>query len=389
MVRKGRTTAVALAVLGALAVAGCGSSSNSSSSSGSASSAGSSGASSSTSSGSGSTNSGLAQAQADFKTFQTPQGLEGLTKIGKPIPSGKSVDFVICGPAECVPPGTDFTTAATILGWHVKVINGGIDPGSNKAAMDQAIRDHPDAVIYEGLDSSVFQPELATLKSSHIPTIAWQTSDKSDPPDFLVIPGPSHYKLATKMMAAAVMVATNGKPDVGFIAVPAFPIYANVIDPEFKAAVKSYCSSCQVHEYDMPVPSLGKDATARAVNFVRANPGINVLVMDQDSVSLGLQAQLNGAGLSNVKDIGLYPSAANLPNVASGAEFALIPDPYIEMAFLDADALARIFTGQSPSPDVQTTAPAVIWTKSNLPSTSTLMPTIPDAAARFKALWGK
>lgn len=380
----GRALIVALVIAVAGIVAGCGSSKSGSTSTASSSSGG-----SSSSSSSGSASGGLAQAQADFQKYQTPTGLEGLTKIGKTIPSGKSVDFVICGPAECVPPATDFTQAATILGWHVKTIDGGIDPGSNKAAMDEAVRDHPSAVIYEGLDSSVFQPEIATLKSDKIPVIAWQTTDTPAPPNFLVIPGGSHYKLVTKMMAAAAMVATNGKPDVGFIAVPAFPIYANEIDPEFKAAVKSYCSSCQVHEYDMPVPALGKNATSLAVNFVRANPGINVLVMDQDVVSLGLKAALAGAGLSSVKDVGLYGSAANLPNVADGAEFALVPDPYVEMAYLDADALARLFTGQNPVEDMNTTAPAVIWTKSNLPSTTTLEPNLPSYKSIFLSLWGK
>jgi ribose transport system substrate-binding protein len=140
----------------------------------------------------------------------------------------------------------------------------------------------------------------------------------------------------------------------------------------------------------MPVASLGVDATARAVNFVRANPGINVLVMDgQDSVSLGLKAQLAAAGLSNIKDIGVYPGTGNLPNLASGAEFALIPDPFVEMGFLDADALARLFTGQSPLPDMQTTTPAVIWTNSNLPSATTQAPTVANYLATFKALWGK
>lgn len=378
----GRRAPIAALIAGAaLLLAACGSSSKSSTSS--------TGSVSSAASSAGAT-AGFAAAQADFQKFQTPQGLENLPKIGKPIPTGKKVDFVVCGPAECLPPATDFTKAATMLGWSVKTINGGIDPGSNQAAMSQAVRDHPDAVIFEGLDSAVFQPQLAQLKAANIPVIAWQTTDKPDPPNhLLVIPGPTHYNLVTKMMAAAAMVAANGKPNVGFIAVPAFPIYANTIDPEFKAALKSYCSSCQVHEYDMPVPSLGKDATARAVNFARSNPGINVLLMDQDSVSLGLQAQLNGAGLSNVKDIGLYPSAANLPNVPSGAEFALIPDPYLEMAYLDADALARIFTGQDPAPDVNTTAPAAIWTKSNLPSTTALVATLPTYQQTFKAVWGK
>lgn len=370
----------------AFAVTACGSSSSGSgATTGTAANAASGTATSSSSSGS----SGFAAVQTDFKKFQTPQGLQGLPKIGKPIPTGKKIDFVICGPAECVPPSTDFTAAAKLLGWSVKTIDAGVDPASSQSAMAETVRDHPDAVIYEGIDSSVFQPQLKQLRAMHIPVIAWQTTDPTTIPTNMTIPGPSHYKLVTKMMAVAAMVAANGKPDIAFIAVPAFPIYKNTIDPEFKAAMKSICPTCQVHEYDMPVASLGKDATQRAVNFVRGNPGVNVLINDQDSVALGLKAQLAGAGLTNVKIIGLYPSAANLPNLPNGDEFALIPDPYLEMAYLDADALARIFTGQSPKPDITTTAPAAIWTKSNVPSTTKLEATLPNYQSIFKKLWNK
>jgi ribose transport system substrate-binding protein len=371
-----------LFVCAALLIAACGSSSNTTSSSSQSSN-------SSGSSSSGTSSAGYTQAQADFKTFQTAQGLQGLTPVGKPIPSGKTIDFVVCGPAECLSPSTDFTKAATTLGWHVKVINGGLDPASNQAAMTQAVRDHPDAVIFEGLDSAVFQPQLAQLQAAKIPVIAWQTTDTPHPPNFLVIPGPTHYDLVTKMMAAAAMVATNGKPDVGFVSVPAFPIYPKMIDPKFKAAMKAYCPTCQIHEYPMPATALGKNATSLAVNFARSNSGINVLVMDQDSVSLGIGAQLKSAGLGSVKDIGLYPSSANLPNLTDGSEFALIPDPFLEMAYLDADALSRIFTGQSPVQDMTTTAPAAIWTKSNVPSTTTLAPTLSTYQSVFAKLWGK
>lgn len=335
--------------------------------------------------------SGYAQAKADFKTYLSPQGLQGLTKIGKPIPTGKSIDFVICGPAECVPPATDFTQAATILGWHVKVIDAGIDPGSNIAAMQQTVRDHPAAVIYEGLASTVFQPQLAALKAAHIPVIAWQTTDTPKPPDFLVVPPATnqHYVLITKMAAAAAMVAGNGKPDVAAVIIPGFPITA-VLKANFQSAFRAYCPTCKLKFDPLPVASLGSNDTSLVVNFVRANPGINVVVMDgNDTPSLGLKAALAGAGLDNIKDVGIYPSAANLPNLASGAEFALIPDPFLEMGYLDADALARIFTGQSPAVDMKTTAPAVIWTKNNVPSLTHQAPTVADTKAIFEKLWGK
>lgn len=372
---------VALSAL-ALGVAACGSSDDSSSSSDSASSGG--------SSSGGSESAGYKQAQTDFTQFQEGQGLGDVPPVGKDIPKGKTIDFVTCGPAACLPPATFTKEAAAKLGWTVKVLNGGLDPESNKAAMDQAVKDKPDAVVFEGLDSSVFQPELKQLKEAKIPTLGWQTTDTDAPPDFYVIPGPSHYPLLAKAAAAAAMVAGKGKPVIGHIAVPTFPIYKNTIDPEFNKAVKAYCPDCEVKTFDMPVTSIGKDSATRIVNFLRSNQKINVLVHDQDATALGLAPALKGASIDGIQNVGIYPTAANVPNLSDGSEFALLPDPFAEMGYLVVDSLARVFTGQSPQATIDLTAPVAAWTKDNPPTVTNnqLPPAIPDFEQKFLTAWG-
>lgn len=371
--------AVALGV--ALVLAACGSSSSSSSAGG-----GSTSASGTAAAG----NSGLAQAQADLTKFQTPQGFTTIPPVGKPIPTGKKIDYIICGPASCVPPATFTTAAAHLLGWTVKVINGGLTPEQNKAAMDQAIQDKPDAVVFEGLDSSVFQPELAKLKSMKIPTQAWQTTDTPALPGFWVTPGPSHYPLVAKMAAAAAVVAVGGKGNIGHIAVPAFPIYKNTIDPLFNKAVAAYCPSCKVTTYDLPPTSIGKDAASRIVNFLQGNSDVKAIVHDVGLTALGVDAAMKGAGITDVKQINLYGTVANLPDIKAGTEFAMIPDPFQEMGYEVIDGFARSFTGGNPQQTVDLTAPAVTWTKSNVPAPqgNELPPSQPGFQALFKKAWG-
>lgn len=369
---------LALAAL-ALIVAACGSSSSKSS-----------GANTNATTASSATSAGYTAAQADHKQFQTAQGLGDVPAIGKPVPKGKTIDFVTCGPAACLPPATFTKEAASKLGWTVKVINGGLDPESNKNAMAQAVKDNPDAVVFEGLDSSVFQAELKQLKAKKIPTIGWQTTDTPSLPDLYVIPGPSHYPLLAKAAAAAAMVAGGGKPVIGHIAVPTFPIYKNTIDPEFDKAVKAYCPDCTVKTFDMPVTSIGKDSATRIVNFLRSNSKINVLVHDQDATALGLAPALKGASITGIKNIGIYPTAANMPNLADGSETTLLPDPFHEMGYLVVDSLARAFTGGSPEQSIALTAPVVAWTKDNAPQATNnqLPPAQPGFEQKFLKAWG-
>jgi ribose transport system substrate-binding protein len=379
---------LALAVA-SLALAACGSSGDDDS--GSTGTAGGASTSSATTSGSESdASAGMQQAEADFKKFQTAQGLEDVPPIGKEIPKGKKIDFVICGPAACQPPAQFTKEAAEKLGWSVKVINGGLTPEDNKAAMAQAVRDKPDAVVFEGLDSSVFQGELKQLKDAGIPTVGWQTTDTPALPDFYVIPGPSHYDLLTKAAAAAAIVAGNDKPVIGHIAVPTFPIYKNTIDPLFEKAVKEYCAEFDIKTFDMPVTSIGKDSATRIVNWLRSNQDVNVLVHDQDATALGLAPALKGAGISGIQNVGIYPTAANLPNLQDGSEFALLPDPFAEMGSLVVDSLARVFTDQSPEASVDLTAPVIIWTKDNAPQAegNSLPPAEPGFEQKFLDAWG-
>jgi ribose transport system substrate-binding protein len=389
-----------LGLLGVLVIAGCGGGSSSSSSSGESEPAASessggesaSGEESSEEGESGGGGSVMAKAEAEFEKFQTPVGLEGLPKIEKAIPAGKKVTFITCAPAACAPPGKYFEESANILEWKTKVVNAGETPSSEQEAMQNTVNEKPDAVVIEGLDPSVVSNQVEELKKEGVTVVLWQIAGVEDElPTLYTIPGPSHYEEITKAMAAAAVVAGGEEAIIGHMTVPAFPIYKETIDPEFNKAVENLCPKCKVEEYEIPISALGKNATTLITNFVRGHNGMNVVVNDQDVTGLGLDAALKGAGVTDVKIIGLYPTEANYPDLEAETEFALLPDPYHEIAALSADSLARIYTGGTPEPDIKTTAPVVIWTKENLPEYSPGQepPVVENWEEKFKEIWGK
>ncbi len=386
------TTAFSLlAVIAALAVAGCGSSSKESKPSTSANPSTTSTA-AATSSSSAASSSVVAKAQEEFKKYEKPIGLENLPKIDKPIPTGKSIDFVICAPAACVPPARYTTELASILGWKTKTIDAGESPGAQQAAMQQTVTEKPSAVVIEGLATEILERQIDALKAEKVPVLLWQVAGaKEEIPRYYTIPGPTLYKEETKALAAASVVAGGEEAEIGLMAVPAFPIYAKTISPEFKEAVTSLCPKCKVDEYQLPVSSLGKNATSLITNYVRGHPGIKVVVNEQDVTSLGLEAALKGAGITDVKDIGLYATEANLPDLAAETEYAIVPDPYHEMAGLIVDSLARVYTGGSPKPDIETSPGVQLWTKTTVPAFSKGVepPVISSYKTTFEKIWGK
>jgi ABC-type sugar transport system substrate-binding protein len=338
----------------------------------------------------GSGSDGYAKAQADFKEFEEPATFESLPPVKKPIPEGKTIAYVMCGSPGCKALPELFEGAAEVLGWNVKVINGGVTPEEGQAAMKEAVRLNPDGVINEGLPQEYFTAQVQELKSKGIPLIEWQTVVESAPPEFVQIPGAPFYPLVMKMAAAAAMVATEGKPVIGHISVPAYPIFAKMGEllPE---AVAEYCSDCEIKTYEMPVTAIGKDSSTRIVNFLRANPDINILIIDQNYIPLGLSTALEGAGIKNVPSIQLFAGAQNVPDVKAGTMFAMIPDAYPEGMWLTADTFARLFNEESTEVDEQATVPSQVWTSENVPEPEgELMPAVSTNYQEvFKEAWGK
>ncbi|HEY1689783.1 MAG TPA: substrate-binding domain-containing protein [Solirubrobacteraceae bacterium] len=380
--KKTGVTAWLLVVASALAIAGCGSSKSSNG-----------GEPSAKTSGSASASSGavVAQAEKEFSEFEDVYGLEGLTKIGKSIPAGKKIDFVICAPASCTTASRSFAAAAKVLGWSSKTIDAGETPSSQQEVLQQTVAEKPDAVVIEGLATELLTKQIEALKQEKVNVVLWQIAGaKEEPPAQYIIPGPSYYKAMTKAFAAADVVAGGEEADITLATEPAFPIYKITIDPEFKEAVASLCPKCTVNELQLPVSSLGKNATTLITNFVRGHAGTNVVDNMQDVTGLGLDAALKGAGVNNVKIIGWAPTEANFPDLAAETEFAFIANPTQEMAWMVADSLARIYTGEEPTPDIETTAPVVIWTTKNLHEWKGVEPPAPtDYVSKFEELWGK
>ena len=108
----------------ALVIAGCGGGSSSTSSSGSTEASESSGGGATESSGGSEESSSsetafpaAAKANEEFEERPTTVGIEA--PVGKPIPEGKTIDFIQCGVPACKTEGELFEEAAEPLGWTI------------------------------------------------------------------------------------------------------------------------------------------------------------------------------------------------------------------------------------------------------------------------------
>src|SRR5512132_3227034 len=126
--RHSRAAVVAaLLAVAAIAVTACGSSSDTSSSSGS--------------SGASSAGALTAADKLAAQWQQRPTQIPVTQPVGKPIPTGKRIDFINCGVTSCTILYNNLSQAAKTLGWTVKQINTQGTPETVQAAWKQAVID--------------------------------------------------------------------------------------------------------------------------------------------------------------------------------------------------------------------------------------------------------
>jgi len=387
--------AAVLCMIGlALVIAGCGGGSSSSSSSGAStessegSSGGSAGESSEGSSSSETAFPKAAEANAEFEERPTTIGIE--TPVGKPIPKGKTIDFIQCGVPACKTEGELFESAGSALGWTINSINAGTTPEEIKAAYDQAIKDEPDAVLGSGYPRSLFNPELEELKAKNIPVIQFFVEEKAGNGITAVLGGIPTSETQGKMMADYILAhSTNKSMEIGVVNAQGFETVTGTA-ASVEKVFSEECPECTVKKLEAPLTAIGKDLPQRIASFLTANPGIEWSTVGYDDMVTGLPTALKGAGVENAKITTVNISTSIAPYMANGEYLqSTVGSSFPEVYWRGMDLLARLFAGVEYKEDENdSTLPYWTITKESLPTTEEEFPVVENYEEQFKQLWG-
>ncbi len=342
---------------------------------------------------------GLKQAEALVSADTSTPTSIGITQpVGKPIPAGKHIVLVYSGQGAI---GTElaytpFKAAAKVLGWDVTSLYPALPtPQDLQQALNQAIQLKPDAVIIAAVDDADFQSQINTLHSMHIPVISDFSPDPTGGPITLSLMGARGQAALTRVAGAKAVADLGGKGELGVIGLQGYKIVQEY-DTGFYDEVRQTCPACTIKETDLPLTSLGTTDGTDIVNFLRANPGIKGLMLGYDGLGSDLYTAAKSAGITLPK---VYSSATLPTGVQAATEgelTATVPVDYNDLGWRDADALARIFTGQTASAltqDVQYERP-VIWSAQyhnvpSLPAGDAFPGVVASYQAQYEKLWGK
>ncbi len=380
MGKLGRTQAALVAALAAIAmpIAACGSS-DSSGGTGTSSASGTSTAASSP---------GVEEAKKIVAQFrERPQETEVTEPITKPIPTGKTIEFLTCASPGCVVIADAFKDAAKVLGWNVKLLTVDATADAINKAYDTAIRDKPDAVAVTAVSSEVARNKLAQLEKMGIPVV---TAQDPDVPFGPIVASFYTQKSSERMgkVHAANLVA-NGCADgtTIYVHVGGFIVLEHLLDG-FKAEAERLVPGMKVKVVDIAATQEGTAEDA-IVGAVRSTPDTTCVFASSDPLATGLPQALKNAGVRDLPQIFTdWTSPTTLQYIRDGLATSSHMGDNGSFGWLFADTLARHFAGQSTQPDSDALGTMWLVDKENAPD-DVPYSAVADLQEKYKQLWNK
>ncbi len=382
-----KTLAAVIALTSALTIAACSSSSSTSTSSG-ASSSGSGAADGS--SGGGSDSAGVAAAKAyETKFLNPPTSVNVSTPLKSKPESGKLLVGLDSGLGSAKVLAQYWAQAAADIGWKYKDLISGATPASQQAAMNSAIQLNPAGILTSGIPNATIAAQLALAAKKGI----WvNSSADTDSPSGAMfdtsIANPAQLAQWGKMVAAYVIVQSQGKAVVQDFELTAFPILLD-FDNAFVAAMKQWCPDCKVTQNAEPASAIGTNTlTSSVTSAVTRNPSTNWLIFDLGDLEIGVDAALKAAGLTGLHIGGLTADTPNIQGLKAGTEDVWTAYSLPIVAYRQVDSMARKFQG---IPTLNAALPTQLITPQNVNSLVTDSAGnyvgVADYRAQFKKLW--
>ena len=377
-----KTLMGAVAISAALVLSACSSSGGNSSSSSTASGGG-------ASSGGGTGSSGVAAALAYEKKFlNTPTSINVSTPLSKKPASGKTLIGLDSGLGSAKVLAQYWKQAASDLGWKYVDIISGATPEQQQKAMESAIQQNPAGILTSGIPIATIKTQLADAKSKGI----WvNTSASTDQPAGAMfdtsIANPDQLHEWGKMVAAYVVVQSNGKAVIQDFSLPVFPILEE-FDKAFKSAIAQWCPACKVTEHPQQGTDIGTKTPGAVVSTVQANPKTNWLIFDLGDLETGVDSALAAAGLSGLHIGGLTADTPNIAGLKAKKQDVWTAYSLPIVAYRQVDSFARKFNGDAL---VSASLPTQLITQDNVGSLvndgKDNYVGVQDYRDQFKKLW--
>ncbi|MGW0826191.1 substrate-binding domain-containing protein [Streptomyces sp. NPDC002845] len=307
--------------------------------------------------------------------------------------SGRTIVYVaqtminpgVAGAAEGV------KEAARVIGWKVRVIDGGGTPAGIQAALGQAVALRPAGIVIGGFDPNATSRQVAQANAAGIPLIGWHA---------VASPGPSRQpqlftNVTTKVEDVAkisadwVISRSNGKAGVVLFTDASIPFAQN--KSELIRKELATCSGVQLLAYENIPISDASSRTPREVASLLSrfqsrwthSVAINDLYFADAAPALRAAGKDGSGPPFNIGAGDGSPSAFHRIN-SGQYQAATVPEPLYLQGWQIIDEFNRAFSGRPASGYV---APVHITTAANSGGVTAWDPS--GYREAYRKIWGK
>jgi ribose transport system substrate-binding protein len=307
--------------------------------------------------------------------------------LTKRLPSTATLAYLQCASPVCAIGARLLKSATAAMGIKFAVIDGGGSVTTLQAAMNTIIAMKPTGVMLAGIDPTGIGDQIKQLVAEGVVVGSVGVMGTSA----YGVQAPFNTEAANTKegaLLAAYVVNTKGAKAASVIYEVPELSFSPIVTAGYIDEMKTLCPECEVRKVDIPLASIGVNASSLIVSDLQSHPETNVAVFSDLDDETGLPAALAAAGIS-VETAGLSPSPSGLQDIKNGDLNATIAVDLPVMFWTGVDMIARIATGQ----------PLTAGEKAGIPSGELLQKAditfdpssgfsgYPNYAQRFAALW--
>lgn len=281
--------------------------------------------------------------------------------------------------------------AGRVIGWNVRVIDGGGTPTGIRAAMSEAVTLKPSGIVIGGFDPGSTAQQVARANAEHIPLIGWHA---------VAAPGPSRRpelftNVTTRVEEVAgisaqwIIAQSRGRAGVVLITDASIPFARNKSDLIRKQLAT--CPGVKLLAYEnIPIPD-ASTRTQREISSLlqrfRSRWTHSVAINDlyfADAAPAFRAAGLNGAGPPFNIGAGDGDPSAFQRIEDRQYQAATVPEPLSLQGWQIVDEFNRAFSGRPASGYV---APVHVATAGNSDGATTWDPS--GYREAYRRIWGR
>lgn len=329
-----------------------------------------------------------AATEAVAKYSEAPTSL-GLVEPLKLLPTGKKIyEIEFPGPVGQVV-GDSVVEACKKLGCEVTRVAMGLDPASQTAAWDRAVRDKPDAVVSAGVATALVGKQMRELRQAGVKVVVFVSDAVAGTDVDANLAGPDRMAADGKLQADWIADDSKGKADVLAVDFPDLA-YVQPWADSVKSELTKTCTACTmaVEHYGF---AIAKQFPSRVVSYLQQHPNVNYIALTYGDQAVGLPQALTAAGLADkVKIVGRAGTSLNFQIIKdNGPQKADVGFPVRLFSWGLADTAARLLAGQEASaPYANITQVLTLKTMTFEPKDTPSWFGVADFEKQFAESWG-